>query len=128
MVPDPDRDAERVQHLPGVMGMHAVHDERHRATPVGRGGRADEVHAVDLGEAGEGAFGERVLVRGDAVHPHRAQVVDGRTEPHRLRRHRHAGLEALWRGRVARPSIRTSSIMDPPVRNGGIASSSSRRP
>src|ERR1700721_4231851 len=31
-------------------------------------------------------------------------------------------------GRKVLPSIRTTSIIDPPVRNGGIASSSSARP
>ena len=63
------------------------------------------------------------------VHPGFAEVVDRGGQRHRLRNALGAGLEALRgsAGNLAR-SIVTVVIMEPPVRNGGIAFSSSERP
>ena len=66
----------------------------------------------------------------DAVHAELAEVRrTAAAEPDRLGGHRHAGLEPLRRrARRSSPPSVTISIIEPPVRKTGIASSSSGRP
>ena len=50
MVPHPHRDAPVVEHLPDVVGVDPVDDERHRAAPVDQVARPDDADARHLGQ------------------------------------------------------------------------------
>src|SRR3954452_3738617 len=62
VVPDPDGDAEVVEHLPDVVRVDVLDGEGDRA-PAGDGvGGADHGHPGDLGEPLQRVAGERLLV------------------------------------------------------------------
>ncbi len=69
-----------------------------------------------------------VLVIAHPIHPEVAQVVRGHAEADGRADVRRAGLELPGDVVELGPAKLTSRIMSPPARNGGIASSSSRRP
>ena len=101
--PDPHRHAAVVEHLPDVVGVHAVDDERHGATAVREVPRPDDPHARHLRQPVQRSAGERELVGEHGLHPEAVEVVDGRAQADGLRRHRHARLEPLRRRGVGRP-------------------------
>ena len=78
VVPDPHGDAGVVEDLPDVVGVDALDDERDGAATVMGVGRADDADPRALRQALEQRLGQRVLVRRDARHPQRAEVVDRR--------------------------------------------------
>ncbi len=51
VMPGTNRDAQFVEHLPGVVRVDAVQHERHRAATVVRAQRAEDPHAGDGGDA-----------------------------------------------------------------------------
>ena len=125
---DADGDAEVVQRLPDVVGC-TPSTTKETALPrisVVSGPRTEA--PVDRAQAVEKACGQGDLVLADLVQPDLRQVVAGRCEPDRLADDRRAGLEALGRRRVGRRAISTTSIIEPPPMNGGMALSSSVRP
>src|SRR5579875_2370188 len=116
-MPGSDRDPEVVQHLPDIVRVDAVHLERDRPAAVPRGQRAEDAHPADLAERADRVRGEVLLVSGDRIHAERVQVVAGSGDADRL-----------GGGRNVDRSMCTTSIIEPPVMNGGIAASSSARP
>ena len=114
-----------VEHLAHVVGVDAVHHERHRPTAVhGLVGPTIRIPGID-----EGVERPRqlLLVAGDRLHPHGFEVAYRGCETDRLGHHGDPGLETLWRVGVGRPSMVTVAIIEPPVSTGGIGGSS-RRP
>lgn len=85
-------------------------DVRHAAQLLERAGRERDLAAVDRVEADAADIVDR------GVQPGGAGSVDG------------AGLELVGSSAYVAPSRVTVSIISPPERNGGISSSSSRRP
>jgi hypothetical protein len=133
MVTDAHRDAARIEELTGVVRVHAVDVERpepdaRRVGVTGACGIAEQADAGDLGESRAHALGERDLVRVDALEADAVEVADGCGESDRRSDRLRARLEPLRRGRYCAPSSVTVVIIDPPVRNGGIDSSTSARP
>ena len=63
----------------------------------------------------------------DRFEAHLVEIVNGRAQTHRLRDRHGARLELVRRRRKVERSIQTLSIISPPPRKGGMASSSSRR-
>ena len=99
---------------------------RRRTTPreprFHRLGRADDAHAVDSRPGPPAPRRPAVLVRRDGVHADGGEIVDRRAKPDDLRDHR--GTRPRTAAAAARTwcfSMVTVSIIDPPVRNGGIA-------
>ena len=120
VVTDPHRDAARVEELAGVVRVDALDVERPEAHALRARRVAEQADARDLREARPHTLGEHSLVGMDPVEAHCVEV---------------AGpigcVPASNRcggGRYSARSSVTVVIIEPPVRNGGIASSTSLRP
>ena len=129
VVADAHDDAGLVEELADVVGVHPVDRDATSPARVDTDARADDAHAGQRGDALDDARRELGLVSGDLVHADRLEVAHGLGERDRLRYRLRARLEAVRRraGTRRSPASRVV-IVDPPVRAGGSASSSSSRP
>ena len=119
-----------VEHLADVVGVDVAEGEaEHAAAHLDVVGAVDrDVVAVALVERVEGVAGELHLVPADLGHAESSRYSTAAPNPIASVIGGVPASNLAGTGAVVNPSRRTSAIMLPPPRNGGIASSSSMRP
>ena len=114
-----------VEHLAHVVGMHAVDDEGNGTPARSAPPRADDADPWALGESGQQPVDEHGLVVADALDADPLDPADGSSETDGPAALGTPASNFCGAGAHVDRSMVTSSIIDPPVRKGGMTSSSS---